>query len=42
MLLPEEGLEPNVYYIGLTEALDMPKRSGVNKGGNVLETYEGK
>ena len=42
VLQPEDGLEPNVYYIGLTEALAMPKRSGVNKGGNVLETYEGK
>lgn len=40
-LLPDEGLNPNVYYIGLDEALAAPKRSAVHKGGNVVEPYGG-
>lgn len=40
-LQPEEGLGPNVYYIGLDEVQAAPKRSAVHKGGNVVEPYGG-
>ncbi len=41
VLLPETEMGPNVYYIGLDEALAAPRHSAVHKGGNVLEPYEG-
>jgi len=41
VLQPESGMGPNVYYIGLDEALALTKRSAVHKGGNVLEPYAG-
>jgi len=36
VLLPEQGLETAVTYIGLTEMLGMPVSSGICKGGNVI------
>ena len=41
VLLPEAGLEPQLYYVGLDDTLAMRRRSAVHKGGNVLVAYEG-
>lgn len=41
VLLSDAGLGPNVYYLGVNEALAMPRRSAIHKGGNVLEPYAG-
>ncbi|MBS5451193.1 MAG: 4Fe-4S dicluster domain-containing protein [Coriobacteriia bacterium] len=41
VLLPDTGLNPCVYYVGLDKTMAMPKRSAVHKGGNVLEPYAG-
>ena len=42
VLLPEEGLEPSVRYVGLDAILAMERTSAVHKGGNVLVAYEGR
>ena len=41
VLLPESEYGPNVYYLGLDEALSLPRMSAVHKGGNVLTPFEG-
>lgn len=41
VLLPDEGLEPSVRYVGLDRILAMPRTSAIHKGGNVLEPYAG-
>lgn len=41
VLLPDTGLSPCVYYVGLDEAQSMERRSAIHKGGNVLEPYAG-
>lgn len=40
VLLPEEGLGPEIHYIGLNSALAMKRVSNVQQGGNVKTPYE--
>lgn len=42
VLLPEMGLDPHVYYIGLKETKDMERVSAVHRGGKVKRAYEGR
>lgn len=42
VLLPDMGMEPRVFYLGLEESQKYPRVSAVHKGGNVLTPYEGR
>lgn len=42
VLLEDKGLGPVVHYIGLDEIEGMTRVSNVQKGGNVIERYEGR
>lgn len=40
VLLPDSGMDPKIYYIGLDATLAMERVSNIQQGGNVKTPYE--
>lgn len=41
VFMPELGLEPSLFYVGLSKTLSMPVTSAIHRGGNVVKHFEG-